>query len=54
MLADDKVAANLRRIGFMPAAAGARPGFAEVVADTQGKMQGIVSRMPPEKSEVAR
>lgn len=54
VLADDKVAANLRRIGFMPAAAGARPGFAEVVADTQGKMQGIVSRMPPEKSEVAR
>ncbi|MDZ4356195.1 MAG: tripartite tricarboxylate transporter substrate binding protein [Variovorax sp.] len=54
VLADDKVAANLRRIGFMPAAAAARPGFAEVVADTQGKMQGIVSRMPPEKSEVAR
>lgn len=53
-LADDKVAANLRRIGFMPAAASARPGFAEAVADTQGKMQGIVSRMPPEKGEATR
>lgn len=53
-LADDKVAANLRRIGFMPAAASARTGFAEAVADTQGKMQGIVSRMPPEKGEATR
>ena len=53
-LADDQVAAHLRRIGFMPAAAAARPGFAEVVADTQIKMRGIVSRMPPEKGEVAR
>ncbi|MET3373613.1 tripartite-type tricarboxylate transporter receptor subunit TctC [Variovorax boronicumulans] len=54
VLADDKVAANLRRIGFMPAAAAARPSFDEVVADTRSKMRSIVSRMPAEKSEVAR
>ncbi|QOF77578.1 tripartite tricarboxylate transporter substrate binding protein [Variovorax sp. 38R] len=54
VLGDAKVAAHLKRIGFTPADAGARPGFAEVVADTQSKMQGVVSRMPAEKSEVTR